>query len=411
MTEKRWIDIDDYRYDLPNSFIARYPLPGRDQSRLLVYRDGTLTHQRFSDLPDLIPPDHLLVLNNTMVIQARLHFRKPTGAGIELLCLEPWEPADYHQSFAATRRCAWKCMVGNAKKWKQGELVREITLPGGPLILRAKIEKVLEDCYVIGFDWEPEGSSFGEIIGQAGTTPLPPYIARKAEESDRDRYQTIYHQDPGSVAAPTAGLHFSPDIFERLNARGIPRREVTLHVGAGTFVPVKQRNARLHVMHSETVEVSLEFLESWMNWGSRVIAVGTTTARSLETLYWMGVRLLSGTANGPGISDFRQWENESLPANIPLENSLAALTGFCRGSGTDPLTFSTGLMILPGYRFRTLSGLITNFHLPGSTLLLLIAALIGEDWRKVYQAALENGYRFLSYGDSSLIFPGQPASG
>ena len=405
MSNNRRISVDEFRYQLPGSSIARYPLPDRDQSRLLLFREGSVHHKRFSDLPQELPAGSWMVFNNTKVIQARLSFRKSTGARIEVFCLEPVEPADYQQSFESTQSCTWKCMVGNARKWKSGRIALSTLVSGGEVKLEASIEKPLGDSFLVHFEWQSKDCSFSEIIESAGSTPIPPYLNRSAEASDKKRYQTVYSRDPGSVAAPTAGLHFTEPMMQLLGEKGIRTRELTLHVGAGTFVPIKQEDARQHTMHAETVLVTRKFLEEWADRPSGLIAVGTTSTRSLETLYWLGVKLHSGKNIHPSGTEFRQWENLSLPGNVSLNDSLEALTGYCRKNKLDQFQFSTSLMIVPGYRFRTIRGLITNFHMPGSTLLLLIAALIGEDWKKVYHSALENRYRFLSYGDSSLLLP------
>jgi S-adenosylmethionine:tRNA ribosyltransferase-isomerase len=404
------ISVNDFRYPLKGSFIASHPLPDRDQSRMLFYNRGSIDHRIFRELPGLIPGGSWMVFNNTRVIQARLHFRKATGAKIEIFCLEPVVPPDYHQSFESSGGCTWKCLVGNARRWKGGPVFLNTMVSGRLVELKATLEEQLGDSAVVRFEWEPKGCSFSEIIESAGSTPIPPYLNRKAEESDRSRYQTVYSRDPGSVAAPTAGLHFTQAMLDELATRGITRMELTLHVGAGTFVPIKGKDARMHAMHAETVLVSRSFLEYWEKRPSGLMAVGTTSARSLETLYWLGVKLCSGAALEPGRASFRQWENEILPGDIPLGESLGSLIDYCTRHGMDHFEFSTGLMIVPGYRFRTIDGLLTNFHLPGSTLLLLIAAFIGEDWKKVYDAALENRYRFLSYGDSSFLLPGEDRS-
>ena len=405
MPEHPEIHIEDYRYNLPDEYIARYPLPERESSQLLFYDRGSISHSFFQKIPQLLPTNSWLVFNNTRVIQARLTFRKATGARVEVFCLEPFEPVDYQQALQSTSTSTWVCLVGNAKKWKQGPLFLETEVSGSNIKLEATRAGEMGDKPLIKFSWDNRNFSFGQIIEASGSTPIPPYLKRDAEESDRERYQTIYSRPPGSVAAPTAGLHFSRKMWDNLAHQGIPTGEVTLHVGAGTFVPVKTGNARLHSMHSEVVSISREFLETWKNRSSDLIAVGTTTTRSLESLYWLGVRLLSGKQEDPEHLIFNQWENENLPDQVPLEESLDALLFFLENSQQEEIRFSTSLMIVPGYRFRTISGLVTNFHLPGSTLLLLIAALIGEDWRRVYAYALANQFRFLSYGDSSLLLP------
>jgi len=405
MTTADHIDIGNFRYDLPESSIARYPLPDRDKSKLLTYDRGLISHQQFFELAHCLPDKSWLVFNNTRVIQARLQFKKPTGARIEIFCLEPLDPVDYQLSFESTSSCTWKCLVGNAKKWKSGAILLETSIGGESLVVRAYNTAQAGDSYIINFQWDHPNFSFGEIIENSGSTPIPPYLNRSAEESDKERYQTIYGRLNGSVAAPTAGLHFTDDMMNNLNMSGFRTSELTLHVGAGTFVPVKAQNARMHQMHGEQVVVSRSFLKEWMGQTEDLIAVGTTSTRSLESLYWLGVKLINGKAADPGFLELNQWDNEALPDHITLKASLEALLNFCKGHKLDHLHFATQLMIVPGYRFRTISGLITNFHLPGSTLLLLIAALIGEDWKKVYAYALEQKFRFLSYGDSSLLLP------
>jgi len=399
------IDIEKYRYTLPVSAIAKYPLAGRDQSKLLFYNQGKLGHHSFRELPHILPQGSWLVFNNTRVIQARLQFRKSTGARIEIFCLEPSDPVDYQQSFESRDTCSWKCLVGNAKKWKKDAITLSTSIEDEELVLEARFTGRSGEYYHIQFNWNNPRYSFGEIIEFTGSTPIPPYLDRAAEESDRDRYQTVYSRDLGSVAAPTAGLHFTGEMINRIKDKGLPIAEITLHVGAGTFIPVKDPNARNHNMHAELVVVSRAFLEYWMDHTDGLIAVGTTSMRSLESLYWMGVKLLSGERLDPSHLVLTQWENENLSGKYTLEKSLRALIDFCMENEMNHIQFLTELMIVPGYSFRTVTGLITNFHLPGSTLLLLIAALIGEDWEKVYDYALNHQFRFLSYGDSSLLLP------
>lgn len=405
MTVDDHIDIGSFRYQLPESSIARYPLPDRDKSKLLTYDRGNIAHHKFSNLPRCLPENSWLVFNNTRVIQARLLFQKPTGARIEVFCLEPLDPVDYQQSFESTHSCTWKCLVGNAKKWKSGAVILETSIGGENLNLKAYNQGKSGDSFIIRFHWDDARFSFGEIIESSGSTPIPPYLNRTAEESDKERYQTIYGRLNGSVAAPTAGLHFTEDMIKTLKMNGVRIRELTLHVGAGTFVPVKDHNARKHQMHAEKVHVSTDFLEDWMLHPEELIAVGTTSTRSLESLYWLGVKLINDFPADPGFLELKQWDNENLPGHIPLKESLEALLTYCSNHKLEEVQFGTQLMIVPGYKFRTIGGLITNFHLPGSTLLLLIAALIGEDWKKVYAYALEQNFRFLSYGDSSLLLP------
>ena len=405
MDPSNTIIIDNYRYHLPDSKIAKYTLANRDQSKLLIYQYGDIKHRTFRELPTIIPSGCWLVFNNTRVIQARLNFRKPSGARIEIFCLEPSQPSDYQQSFESSHGCTWKCLVGNARKWKDGPVSLNVNIGDQHLTLEARIKASSGGDFIIQFSWNNPGINFGEIIENAGSTPIPPYLKREAEVSDKTSYQTIYSKDLGSVAAPTAGLHFTEEVLKRLKEKGVESGEITLHVGAGTFVPVKTTNVRYHAMHAEQVALSRSFLAHWARNTGDLIAVGTTSARSLESLYWLGVKILQDQAIQPGQMNLDQWEHEQLPGHISLAESLQALMAYCNKHQLDQFHFSTRLMIVPGYKFRAVGGLITNFHLPGSTLLLLISAFIGEDWKSVYDYALNNQFRFLSYGDSSLLLP------
>jgi len=405
MAEPSLIRVEDFRYDLPDTAIARYPLEDRSASKLLLYRGGSITRDRFSNLPGHLPPGSWLVFNNTRVIQARLIFKKESGARIEIFCLEPVHPAAYEQAFRAEGACIWLCLVGNVKKWKKGPIFLSARVNEREIRMEAQLLKRSGEGFHVLFRWDHPGLNFGEVIEQAGSTPIPPYLKRDAEESDRERYQTIYSMKNGSVAAPTAGLHFTEEMLKQLEQNKIPMAHITLHVGAGTFVPVKEQNARNHSMHSEQVAVSRSFLEQWLQRSDGAVAVGTTTTRSLESLYWLGIKIREQDLTDPSALAVVQWDNEQLPQDIPLSESIESLIGFCSHHDLEHLHFSTRLMIVPGYRFRTISGLVTNFHMPGSTLLLLIAAWIGEDWKRVYSYALKERFRFLSYGDSSLLIP------
>jgi len=405
MPESSFTHIENFKYKLSEQDIAKYPLSDRSASKLLLYKHGSISRDRFSHLPDHLPPDSWLVFNNTRVIQARMNFKKETGARIEIFCLEPIDPADYEQAFQAETTATWLCLVGNAKKWKSGPVYLHTTIKGAEVKLEAFNVERCGEGFKVEFRWQQSGVTFGEIIEQSGSTPIPPYLKREAEESDRERYQTIYSINNGSVAAPTAGLHFTREMMQQLEQEKIPMAHVTLHVGAGTFVPVKEKNARDHSMHSELVVVTRSFLEQWLKRNDGLIAVGTTSTRSLESLYWLGIKIKEQSPADPSSLSIVQWDNENLPQEIPLSESIEALLEYCKQHELEYLHFSTQLMIVPGYRFRTISGLLTNFHMPGSTLLLLIAAWIGEDWKKVYDYALREGFRFLSYGDSSLLIP------
>jgi S-adenosylmethionine:tRNA ribosyltransferase-isomerase len=405
MAEPSTIRLENFKYDLPDSYIARYPLRDRSASRLLLYQGGIITQDRFSNLPAQLPEGSWLVFNDTRVIQARLKFRKESGALIEIFCLEPIDPSDYEMAFQAESPVTWNCLVGNVKKWKNGVVTLKAHVKGVDVVLEAFLKEKRRDGFAIMFRWDHPGVTFGELIEHSGSTPIPPYLRRDAEESDRERYQTVYGIKKGSVAAPTAGLHFTGEMIKHLEQLRIRLSHVTLHVGAGTFVPVKEENARNHSMHSEHVVIKRSFLNQWIKKSDGLIAVGTTSTRSLESLYWLGVKIKEHSLTDPSSLTIVQWENETLPQGTPLIESLQTLIRFCDLHRLDQIHFSTQLMIVPGYRFRTISGLITNFHMPGSTLLLLIAAFIGDDWKKVYSYALEEKFRFLSYGDSSLLFP------
>jgi S-adenosylmethionine:tRNA ribosyltransferase-isomerase len=405
MISTTYIDINSYRYILPESRVAKYPLPDRSDSKLLVYKGGKLSQDSFSELSGYLSKGSTLVFNNTRVIQARLVFSKATGARIEVFCLEPHSPPDYEQSFQSEGAVTWLCLVGNARKWKSGPVSLEIIIKGVRVKLEASLKQRKEEGFVLAFQWKQSGITFGEILEHSGSTPIPPYLNREAEHSDKERYQTVYSRNNGSVAAPTAGLHFTKKMMADLKLSGVRLDELTLHVGAGTFVPVKKENARDHSMHSELVVVRINFLEHWLKNTEGLFAVGTTSTRSLESLYWLGVKLIDFSGDDPSELGIDQWDHESLPQEVPLINSVENLLRYCEKHRLDQLHFPTRLMIVPGYRFRTISGLLTNFHMPGSTLLLLIAAWIGEDWKKVYEYALKEDFRFLSYGDSSLLIP------
>jgi S-adenosylmethionine:tRNA ribosyltransferase-isomerase len=405
MAEPSPISVEDYRYDLPEKAIARYPLDDRSASSLLLYKEGSITRDKFSNLPDHLPAGSWLVFNNTRVIQARLIFKKESGARIEIFCLDPVNPAAYEQAFLAEGSTTWHCLVGNVKKWKEGPLSLTARINGAEIRMEALLLGKSGEGFHVLFRWDHPGLNFGELIEKAGSTPIPPYLKRDAEESDRERYQTVYSMKNGSVAAPTAGLHFTEEMLKLLERNRVPMAHITLHVGAGTFVPVKEPDARNHSMHTEQVSVSRRFLEQWLQRSDGAIAVGTTTTRSMESLYWLGIKIREHDLTDPYSLDIVQWDNERLPQDVSLSESIEPLIGFCREHGLEHLHFSTQLMIVPGYRFRTISGLVTNFHMPGSTLLLLVAAWIGTDWKRVYSYALKEKFRFLSYGDSSLLIP------
>lgn len=400
------INIKDYSYELPDEKIAKFPLEQRDESKLLIYKHGKIRDAVFNTIPDEIPNDSLIVFNNTRVIHARLLFKRATGAQIEVFCIEPLDHLDYQLAFASKQTCTWKCMVGNAKRWKEGEvLTKEVETPHGTVQLNVKQEGKAGELFVVHFNWDGH-LSFAEVLHHAGILPLPPYLNRATEESDEERYQTIYAKVQGSVAAPTAGLHFTDSVFEQLAAKNITRDEVTLHVGAGTFKPVKSDTLAEHEMHEETVFVTLQTLKNIHNClesHRNLVAVGTTSTRTLESLYWHGVKLiLQQTSETISIS---QWTPYELDADgISASQSIAAIIQNIESNQLTELQGSTQIIITPGYQFRMVNILVTNFHQPENTLILLIAAFVGKDWKAIYDHALNNDYRFLSYGDSSILF-------
>lgn len=402
------IRISDYSYELPEDRIAKHPLAQRDASRLLVYAHGEIRHRRFFQLPEALPPGSQLVFNDTRVIRARLEFRRASGARIEIFLLHPIDPPDLERAMQASGSALWACIIGNRKRWKPGEVLeRHADTPGGPVRIEALLEGPAPDA--VRLRWTPAGLLLPEVLDRIGQVPLPPYLGREAEEPDTEAYQTVYARHPGAVAAPTAGLHFTEPLLAQLDAAGTVRTTVTLHVSAGTFLPVKHDDARQHEMHAEHLAVGRESLAALLQHGGPRIAVGTTALRTLESLYWLGVRALREPLqpDADGLLHLGQWEAYAeQPQPLPSrEAALQALAGWLSGQAADTLRADTQLMIMPGYQIRMADGLITNFHQPGSTLLLLIAALIGDRWRQVYQEALDTGYRFLSYGDSSLLLP------
>jgi S-adenosylmethionine:tRNA ribosyltransferase-isomerase len=369
----------------------------------LVYKNGNLETDVFSNLQQHIPTGSLMVFNDTRVIQARLQFRKQTGAEIEIFCLEPFEPADYYQAFQKKGNCKWKCLVGNLKKWKESTIELTLKLEGIEILIKALLEADFGEWQIINFEWQPDTFSFGEILEMAGKTPIPPYLRRQSEEIDRSRYQTIYSIQNGSVAAPTAGLHFTPAVIEKLENDNIDYCNLTLHVGAGTFKPVKGDNALLHSMHTEHFYIKKELIIKLLRYKGNVTAIGTTSLRALESIYQIGSKLLTNSEN-PFIID--QWEVYNKEYNYTSEQTLLSLLKYFEKIGKSELEAQTQIMIIPGYKFKMVNRLITNLHQPKSTLLLLVAAFVGEkNWKLIYDYALENDFRFLSYGDSSILIP------
>ncbi|MFZ4428010.1 MAG: S-adenosylmethionine:tRNA ribosyltransferase-isomerase [Saprospiraceae bacterium] len=407
--DPRQISIEAYDYTLPEERIAKYPLEERDASRLLIHRDGLIHETEFRALPEWLEPGTVLVFNNTRVIHARMRFRTEQGADIEIFCLEPRLPADYRQSFAAMHSVTWKTLIGNNRKWKGGTLCMQVLTPNGATTLYAERLARYEDAFEVQFSWEGD-LAFGEVLHYAGLIPLPPYLHRESASVDEDRYQTVYAAEAGSVAAPTAGLHFTERVLEKLRQQGIQTVYLTLHVGAGTFKPVSNGPLANHHMHQEQWHITqetLEILRTAIEQGKTIISVGTTSMRVLESLFWAGMQLaLSPDAGLPAHFTIGQWApyQQNLPALRP-EAALEKLLHAMRAGERNTLEGHTQLLIAPGYSLKITGGLITNFHQPKSTLLLLVAAIIGQRWKTVYQYAMENGFRFLSYGDSSLLLP------
>jgi len=388
-------------YHLPDERIAKYPLPRRDQSKLLVWRDGVITDSVFSSLAGFLPDKSLLVFNNTKVIRARLMFRKPTGAQIEVFCLDPSDPPDYQIAFQQTGHCTWNCMVGNLKKWKNEILEKDVLLNGRTIRLHARKGLQQDATVQVRFSWDTS-DDFASLIEAAGILPIPPYLHRETEAGDLERYQTIYSKIEGSVAAPTAGLHFTEEVFQKLGEKQIEREEVTLHVGAGTFRPVKADTIVDHEMHSEQIFITRKLIHKLLANHEKLIAVGTTSVRTLESLYWLGVKLLEEPSLSPENLHLEQWAPYRGVTGIPKEKALEAVLKKMGQQDMDEVSASTQIILVPGYSFKLVDGMMTNFHQPQSTLLLLIAAYLGDEWKHVYDHALNNNYRFLSYGDSNL---------
>lgn len=404
------LSIKDFSYQLPEERIARYPLEKRDESKLLVYDKGNISADIYRNIADHIPPGSLLVFNNSKVVEARLLFQKATGGWIEIFCLEPHEIyPDITAAMLSKGKVLWKCLVGGAGKWKQGLLEKEADVNGKKIRLLADKKEKEGETFSIEFSWQPEEISFAEVLHLFGIIPIPPYLERQTEESDKERYQTIYAKEDGSVAAPTAGLHFTEEVFASFNKKNISREFVTLHVGAGTFKPVKSETMQEHEMHAEFIEVDRSLIEKLINHNGQLIAVGTTSLRTLESLYWMGIKAREKSKQkslqGIPVEDIsvHQWDPYELQEEVSSKEALTYLLQWMDDNKTPKLITKTQVIIAPGYHAKLVNGLITNFHQPQSTLLLLVAALIGNDWRKVYQYAFDNDFRFLSYGDGSIL--------
>ena len=397
------IRIKDYTYVLPEDRIARYPLQQRDSSKLLVYRSGDIQDDIFKNLKNYLNKDDILVYNQTKVIRARLIFRKETGAVIEVFCLEPDHPSDYERNFSSRDAVEWQCLIGNRKKWKTGRLKMEMYYNEKKVNLYAEITGKGTEGSVVRFSWNNKSLCFSDILEITGRVPVPPYLNREDEEIDRSRYQTIYSKDNGSVAAPTAGLHFTNSVLDELREKGIKTHSLTLHVGAGTFVPVKTETIGGHTMHIEHFTVGRKMIEGILE--GRIIAVGTTSLRTLESLYWLGHKISKCELDESGDICIEQWYPYDKETDTDYREYLKLILNYMSEKGVDSVEARTGIIIVPGYRMRIVKGLITNYHLPGSTLLLLVAAFTGSDWKKIYEYSIENNFRFLSYGDSSLLLP------
>jgi len=403
--DPRHIHISDYNYPLPDERIAKFPIAQRDHSKLLIYNKGEVSSDVFYNLPQYLPKGALMVFNNTKVIQARMHFRKETGALIEVFLLEPAEPSDYELMFQTTGHCAWYCLVGNLKKWKEGSLRREIEINGQTVVVNATRGALHGTSHRIDFSWGGD-VSFAEIIDAMGELPIPPYLNRETQESDKTTYQTVYSKIKGSVAAPTAGLHFTPEVLADLDAHGIQREELTLHVGAGTFKPVKSEEIEGHEMHTEYVSVRRDTIQKLIDHEGCAIAVGTTSVRTLESLYYMGLKVMRDPSLNEDQLHVAQWE--PYTGDCPSCDTVTALKALLAWMDARSLTVlhsSTQIIIAPGYDYHIVKMLVTNFHQPQSTLLLLVSAFVKGDWHKIYDYALSHDFRFLSYGDSSLLIP------
>jgi S-adenosylmethionine:tRNA ribosyltransferase-isomerase len=400
LSDYKNIEIQDFYYDLPEKYIAKYPVIDRSGSKLLIWRNGVIRKDLFSNISQYLPDNSLMIFNNTRVIHARIFFRKESGAIIELFCLEPVHPSDHQLAFLEREKTTWKCMTGNLKKWKTGLLEKKLSINDKSVTLKARKAAVSANTQTIEFSWDG-GFSFAEIIDHAGVLPIPPYLKRETEPSDEDNYQTVYAKLNGSVAAPTAGLHFTKNILDRLPDKNIRSCEVTLHVGAGTFQPVRSDKIEGHKMHTEKVIISKHVIEQLLANHDRIIAVGTTSVRSVESLYWLGSRTKDQLLKEQNLH-VSQWEPYENKISAGVVKSLENILNYLKKTGRDNLNFSTDIIIVPGYDFRLTRGMVTNFHLPGSTLLLLVSAFLGNDWKKIYDFALTEGFRFLSYGDSNL---------
>ena len=399
------IKIRDFNYDLPDERIAKFPVGRRDSSKLLIYNKGNISEDVFHNISDYIPSGSLMVFNNTKVIMARIHFRKETGADIEVFLLEPLSPADYQVAFLATTQCEWCCLVGNLKKWKNEKLKKSVIVNGKNVDVIAEKLDAVKTGHRVRFSWDNSDVTFAELIDAIGELPIPPYLNRKTQESDKTTYQTVFSKIKGSVAAPTAGLHFTKEVLDDIDKHGIYREEVTLHVGAGTFKPVKSESISGHEMHSERFCVNKSTLKALMEHTDDVVAVGTTSVRTIESLYYIGKNMMNADFNPEMPVTVSQWQPYEGQDDVDVKSALNVIVDYLDKEGLDKLDASTQIIIAPGYKYKIVKKMVTNFHQPQSTLLLLVSAFVNGDWRNIYNYALSHGFRFLSYGDSSLLIP------
>lgn len=407
MTKTEEIRIEEFDYPLPDERIAKFPLQKRDTSKLLLYKQGEIETHSFGDISTYIPSGALMVFNNTKVIQARLFFQKTTGAKIEIFCLEPIQPHDYLLSFQQTKSCVWQCMIGNLKKWKEGALYLTVETPKGSTVLSAQRLETKGNTHNVQFSWDNPSLTFADLLDAIGELPIPPYLNRRTEESDKETYQTVYSKIEGSVAAPTAGLHFTPEVLAQLKDKGVDLGEITLHVGAGTFQPVKSEHIAEHEMHTEFISVERSLIEKLLKHEGKIIAVGTTSVRTLESLYYIGNLIAKKPDATADELKVTQWMPYNGSATLSTKEALQHILDYLDRNNTDVLMTSTQIMIAPSYQFHIVKGIVTNFHQPKSTLLLLVSAFLKGDWKRIYDYALANDFRFLSYGDSSLLLPEQ----
>lgn len=405
MEETKHIHISDYNYPLPDERIAKFPLPVRDQSKLLIYRHGEVSETVFTSLPKYLEPGQLMIFNNTKVIQARLHFRKETGALIEIFCLEPIQPNDYALNFQQTSHSAWLCMIGNLKKWKEGVLHKEMTVKGKDIVLTATRGECRGTSHWIDFSWNNTEVTFADILEVFGELPIPPYLNRETQESDKETYQTVYSKIKGSVAAPTAGLHFTERVLQSLRDKGVDLEEVTLHVGAGTFKPVKSEEIKGHEMHTEYISVNRSTIDKLIAHNGEAVAVGTTSVRTLESLYYIGCTIAQNPEANQEELHVKQWQPYETSPTLTATEALQNIADYMKRNNLDALHTSTQIIIAPGYEYHIVKRIVTNFHQPQSTLLLLVSAFVKGDWKRIYDYALSHDFRFLSYGDSSLLIP------